>query len=62
LASIFATARGGEASEDLDVDLFFEHRKGELDPYRPIDVTPAASFPSIAGQSTQRSDVRSHLP
>jgi hypothetical protein len=40
---LFGSTGRGEAREDLDVDLFFDHRKGELGLSQPMDITPTAS-------------------
>jgi uncharacterized protein len=47
-ASLFGSTARGEASEDSDVDLFFDHRKGELGLYQLIDVKDVAR--SILGR------------
>src|SRR5215470_8195818 len=47
---LFGSTARGEAREDSDVDLFFDHRKGELGLYQLMDVKDLAR--SILGRST----------
>jgi uncharacterized protein len=47
---LFGSTARGEAREDSDVDLFFDHRKGEIGLYQLMEVKDLVR--SILGRST----------
>ncbi len=48
---MFGSTARGEANEDSDVDLFFDHQKGKLGLFDLMDVKERAA--SILGQETE---------
>jgi uncharacterized protein len=57
---LFGSTARGEAREDSDVDLFFDHPEGSLGLYQLIDVKDAAA--RILGQKTDIMTRRSLHP